>query len=91
MQPISFPSSQNALIHLHFLMSSIGSQYIKGLYIKLLLSCTKLFLISPHYLSKTSDLSEPKRKCLCSQHNLNIPCTFRKDGDQAFSVAGPSV
>ena len=44
--------------------------------------------ISPYYLSKSLDLSEPKRKGLCSQHNLNIPRTFKKAGDQAFSVAG---
>ena len=48
MQPVSSISSQNALIRLHFLMSSIGSRYIKGLYIKLFLSCTKLFLIFRH-------------------------------------------
>ena len=37
------------------------------------------------------DFSEPKRKGLRSQHNLNIPRTFKKAGDQAFSVAGPCV
>ena len=47
--------------------------------------------ISPYYLSKSLDLSEPERKGLCSQHNLNIPRTFKKAGDQAFSVAGPRV
>ena len=54
MQPVSFISNQNALIRLHFLMSSIGSRYIEGLCIRLLLSsCTKLFLIFRHiiYLS----------------------------------------
>ena len=47
--------------------------------------------ISPYYLSMSLDLSEPKRKGLRSQHNLNIPRTFIKAGDQAFSVAGPRV
>ena len=47
--------------------------------------------ISPYYLSKSLDLSEIKRKGLRSQHNLNIPRTFKKAGDQAFSVAGPRV
>ena len=40
--------------------------------------------ISPYYLSKSLDLSEPKRKGLRSQHNLNIPRTSKKAGDQAF-------
>ena len=87
MQPVSFISSQNALIRLHFLMSSIGSRYIKELYIRLLLSCTKLFFnILPYYLSKSLDLSKPKHKGLRSQHNLNIPRTFKKAGDQAFPL-----
>ena len=47
--------------------------------------------ISPYYLSKSLDLSEPKRKGLRSQHNLNIPRTLEKAGDQTFSFAGPSV
>ena len=47
--------------------------------------------ICPHYLSTSLDLSEPKRKGLRSEHNLNIPRTFKKAGDQAFSVAGPRV
>ena len=34
--------------------------------------------ISPYYLL---DLSEPKRKGLRSQHNLNISRTFKKSGD----------
>ena len=33
--------------------------------------------ILPYYLSKFLDLSEPKRKGLRSQHNLNIPRTFK--------------
>ena len=45
MQPVSFTSSQNALIRLHLFMSSIGSWYVKGLQIRLLSSCTQLFLI----------------------------------------------
>ena len=67
-------------IHPHFLISSIGSRYIKGLFIhKTALSCSKRFLIFLHikYLSKSLDLSEPKRKGLHSQHNLNIPRTFK--------------
>ena len=48
--------------------------------------------ISPCYLSMSLDLSEPKRKGLRSQHNLNIPRPFlKKAGDQSFSVAGPRV
>ena len=47
--------------------------------------------ISPYYLSKSLDLRESKRKGLRSQHNLNIPRTFKTAGDQAFSVAGPHV
>ena len=47
--------------------------------------------ISPYYLSSSLDLSGPKRKELRSQHHLNIPRTFKKAGDQAFSVAGPCV
>ena len=47
--------------------------------------------ISPYYLSSSLDLSGPKRRGLRSQHNLNIPRTFKKAGDQAFSVAGPRV
>ena len=47
--------------------------------------------ISPYYLYLSLDLSEPKREGLRSQHNLNIPRTFKKAGDQSFSVAGPRV
>ena len=31
-------------------------------------------------------MSELKHKGLCSQHNLNIPHTFKKAGDQAFPL-----
>ena len=34
--------------------------------------------ISPHCLSKSSDMSEPWHKGLCSQHNMNIPRTFKR-------------
>ena len=92
MQPVSFISSQNVLIRLHFLMSSIGSRYIKGLYKTALIMYKTVSNISPCYLSMSLDLSEPKRKGLRSQHNLNIPRTFfKKAGDQSFSVAGPRV
>ena len=36
-------------------------------------------------------MSEPKCKGLSAQHNLNISHTFKKAGDQAFTVAGPCV
>ena len=48
-------------------------------------------VISPYYLSSSLDLSEPKRKELRSQHNLNIPRTLKKAGDQAYSVAEPCI
>ena len=49
-QPVSLISSQNVLIRLHFLMTSICSRYIKGLCKRLLLSCTKLFRIFRHII-----------------------------------------
>ena len=45
--------------------------------------------ISPYYLSKSLDLSEPKGKCLRSQHSLNTPSTFKKAGEKILSFVFP--
>ena len=52
-----------------------------------LITYTYVSDISPDYLSSSLNLSGPKLKGLCSQHNLNIQRTFKKAGDQVFSVA----
>ena len=47
--------------------------------------------ISPQYISQSLDLSSPRREGLRSKHNLNVPRTYKRDGDRAFSVAGPKI